>query len=95
MRFVSYYCAKIKEVIYKLVNLKGAVYVIASCERALRIIEIIDTRFENVMVVKLGLHLRFIAYDPIQACLFIPHSLEIYAMTWREYKEIGQTNRLV
>ena len=43
----------------------------------------------------IGLHVQFITYDFIQTCLFISHRLEIYTMTWREYKRIGRTTRLV
>ena len=43
---------------------------------------------------KLGLHVRFISYDSIQACSFISHRLEMYSMTQRKCKRIGQANRL-
>ena len=35
--------------------------------------------------VKLGLHMRFIAYDSFQTCSFISHCLEIYTIAQREY----------
>ena len=46
-------------------------------DRVNRPLELYDT----ICWLKLGLHVRFIAYDSTQTCPFISHCLEIYIMT--------------
>ena len=38
--------------------------------------------------------IRFIGYDSIQTCSFVSERFQSHTMIYREFKRIGQTNRL-